>query len=133
MGGNPIEAARAVDAQDEATNLAGGSEPAPPPTPVPAAPLKNAVQFDDFTQSLAGTLKAEAEKLRRARADITDQMIEASTARDRRLDDAKAEYDRQVAAAGKDFDAINAALEAKANNAVKALDAIDAASRALTV
>ncbi len=117
-GANPIDAIRNIDQQDGTA--------APPPPPV----LRNAPQFNDFTQGLAGTLSAEKRKLDKAREDITDQMLTAQRVRDAEFEAAKAAYDERVKIATQAFVDANAMLEAKANDAILAQESI---ARALTV
>lgn len=118
-GGDPLEAARAVDQQDEPMSSA-----APPPL------LRNAPQFNDFTQGLAGTLSAEKRKLDKAREDITDQMLTAQRVRDAETEAARAAFDERVKIATQAFVDANAMLEAKANDAILAQESI---ARALNV
>lgn len=127
-GGDPLEAARNIDQQQDDQ----GGVAIPPPQPVPVPVLRNLPKFDDYTQGLAGVLITEKSRLDRIREDLTDQMLTAGRVRDAELDAAKVSYDDRVTAAKLAYTDATGLLEAKANNAVQAQDGIKRALDALT-
>lgn len=137
MGGDPNQAARNVDRQDQLTEavgtaLNGQSEPVSADPPAEEDPPPPNEKPGPHAQGVAALLMAKEDEFKRTDLELQDREIAIDSAFDLAMSDAKTIYERAVKIADGAREKANAEIAAERLDLDRARDGIDAAMKALT-